>query len=190
MVVDATPAPDGRGGVRARAVASGLTLASGGPVPDGTRLLLDLDDGRSPPGLGERLRVEGRMRPAADRVDPGWWRRWLARQGIAGRLRPDAAAPAGRRGGLEGLRDRWRRWAAARAGAGLTGDRRELVRGMALGGGAGLSEEAAGAFRDAGLWHLLAVSGQNVTVVAVAVLALLHGRGPATAGGRGRRGGR
>ena len=177
MVVDATPAPDGRGGVRARAVASRLTLAPGGPVPDGTRLLLDLDDGRSPPGLGDRLRVEGRMRPAADRDDPGWWRRWLARQGIAGRLRPDVAAPAGHRGGLEGVRDRWRRWTAARAGAGLEGDRRELVRGMALGGGAGLSEEAAGAFRDAGLWHLLAVSGQNVTVVAVAVLALLMAAG-------------
>ena len=102
VVVNATPAPDGRGGVRARAVASRLTLAPGGPVPDGTRLLLDLDDGRSPPGLGDRLRVEGRMRPAADRDDPGWWRRWLARQGIAGRLRPDVAAPAGRRGGLEG----------------------------------------------------------------------------------------
>ena len=177
VVVDATPAPDGRGGARARAVASGLTLAPGGPVPDGTRLLLDLDDGRSPPGLGDRLRVEGRMRPAADGDDPGWWRRWLARQGIAGRLRPDVAAPDGRRGGLDGVRDRWRRWTAASAGAGLEGDRRELVRGMALGGGAGLSEEAADAFRDAGLWHLLAVSGQNVTVVAVAALALLMAAG-------------
>jgi competence protein ComEC len=177
VVVDATPVPDGRGGVRARAVASGLALEPGGPVPDGTRLLLDLDDGRSPPGLGDRLRVEGRMRPAADRDDPGWWRRWLARQAIAGRLRPDVATPDGRRGGPAGLRDRWRRWTAASAGAGLEGDRRELVRGMALGGGAGLSQEAADAFRDAGLWHLLAVSGQNVTVVAVAALALLMAAG-------------
>ncbi len=48
---------------------------------------------------------------------------------------------------------------------------------MALGGGSGLSEGAAEAFRDAGLWHLLAVSGQNVTVVAIAALALLRALG-------------
>ncbi len=48
---------------------------------------------------------------------------------------------------------------------------------MALGGGEGLSEGAADAFRDAGLWHLLAVSGQNVAVVAVAVLASLEALG-------------
>ena len=65
----------------------------------------------------------------------------------------------------------------ARAGAGLSGDRAALVRGMALGGGEGLSEEAGDAFRDAGLWHLLAVSGQNVAVVAIAVLALLGALG-------------
>ncbi|WP_217915614.1 ComEC/Rec2 family competence protein [Miltoncostaea marina] len=61
--------------------------------------------------------------------------------------------------------------------AGLGGDRAALVRGMALGGGATLSEGAATAFRDAGVWHLLAVSGQNVTVVAMAALALLVAAG-------------
>ncbi len=83
----------------------------------------------------------------------------------------------GRRGGLAGLRDRWREWAGARAGAGLAGDRAALVRGMALGGGEGLSQGAGDAFRDAGLWHLLAVSGQNVAVVAIAVLAGLRALG-------------
>src|SRR5262249_47351356 len=57
------------------------------------------------------------------------------------------------------------------------GDRAALVRGMALGGGAGLSPGAEHAFRDAGLWHLLAVSGQNVAVVALAALAGLRGLG-------------
>lgn len=177
VVVDTAPVPDGHGGLRARAVAERLVLDSGTPVPGGTRLLLDLDDGPGPPGLGERLRVSGRLRPAARPDAPGWWRRWLERQGIAARLRPASLRADGRRGGLRGLRDRWRRWAAARAGAGLSGDRRELVRGMALGGGSGLSEGAAEAFRDAGLWHLLAVSGQNVTVVAIAALALLRALG-------------
>jgi competence protein ComEC len=176
VVLDAVPVPDGYGGLRARAVVERLVLASGAPVPRGTRLLLDLDDSAGP-SLGQRVRVVGRLRPPAAADAPGWWRRWLARQGIAGRLRPASLRPDGRRGGALGLRDVWRRWAAANAGAGLSGDRRELVRGMALGGGSGLSEGAAQAFRDAGLWHLLAVSGQNVTVVAVAALAMLGALG-------------
>ncbi len=186
VVVDAAPVPDGHGGLRARGVVERMALSSGAAVPEGTRLLLDLDDGQRRPSLGQRLRLSGRLRPAADAQDPGWWRRWLARQGIAARLRPASLRHDGRRGGLPGLRDGWRRWAEEHAGAGLSGDRRELVRGMALGGGSGLSEAAAEAFRDAGLWHLLAVSGQNVTVVAIAALALLRALGlrrrPAVAG--------
>lgn len=176
VVVDATPVPDGRGGVRARAAAEGLTLMSGGAVPRGARVLLELRAG-APPPVGARLRVAGRLRPPAGSAGPGWWRRWLARQGIAARMRPQSVRREGRRGGLAGARDRWREWAGRNAAAGLGGDRRELVRGMALGGGAGLSEGATAAFRDAGLWHLLAVSGQNVTVVAVATLALLGALG-------------
>lgn len=186
VVVDATPVPDGRGGVRARAVSDGMELETGAAVPAGTRLLLDLDRAFRPPPVGGRLRVSGRLRPPARPDAPGWWRRWVARQGIAARMRPATLRPDGARGGLAGLRDRWRRWAAANAGDGLSGDRRELVRGMALGGGEGLSEPAAQAFRDAGLWHLLAVSGQNVAVVAVAALGMLSAiglrRGPAVAG--------
>ena len=88
-----------------------------------------------------------------------------------------AATREGQRGGLAGLLDGWRRWAGENAGAGLSGDRAALVRGMALGGGTGLSEDSAQAFRDAGLWHLLAVSGQNVAVVALAVLVALRAVG-------------
>ncbi|MDX6644583.1 MAG: competence protein ComEC, partial [Miltoncostaeaceae bacterium] len=98
-------------------------------------------------------------------------------QGIAGTLRAAEVRIVGRRGGLRGLRDRWRLWAGGAAAAGLSGDRAALVRGMALGGGAGLSQQAAQAFRDSGLWHLLAVSGQNVAVVALAALAALRALG-------------
>ena len=111
--------------------------------------------------------MRGRASDAAGADAPGWWRAYLARQGIAARLRVSAATREGQRGGLAGLLDGWRRWAGENAGAGLSGDRAALVRGMALGGGTGLSEESAQAFRDAGLWHLLAVSGQNVAVVAL-----------------------
>ena len=173
VVLDAPMAPDGRGGMRGRAVVERLDARGGPPVPPGTRLLLDLGGSEAPPPPGARLRVSGRLSPAAGPRSPGWWRSWLERQGIAGRLAPDSTRREGRRGGLAGLRDRWREWAGRHAGAGLTGDRAAIVRGMALGGGAGLSEDAAADFRDAGLWHLLAVSGQNVAVVAMATLSLL-----------------
>ena len=174
--VDAPPAPDPRGGWRARVVADRLSLG-GVTVPRGTRLLADLPAGRAPPPLGARLAVRARAGDAAGPDAPGWWRAYLARQGIAARLRVSAATREGQRGGLAGLLDGWRRWAGENAGAGLSGDRAALVRGMALGGGSGLSEESAQAFRDAGLWHLLAVSGQNVAVVALAVLAALRAVG-------------
>ncbi|HET6691455.1 MAG TPA: ComEC/Rec2 family competence protein, partial [Miltoncostaeaceae bacterium] len=177
VVIDAPPRPDGFGGLRARARVDDLRAAPGRRLPGRLRVLLDLPAGPGAPGLGERVRVSGWMRAPASAASPDWWRAWLERQGIAGRLRPETLAPAGRRGGLDGLRDRWRTWAAAHAGAGLSGDREALVRGMALGGGDALSEEGATAFRDAGLWHLLAVSGQNVTVVALAALALLRALG-------------
>lgn len=177
VVVDAPPVPDGFGGHRMRARVSRLDVAGEAPIADGTRVLLTLGRGKRPPAAGTRLRVAGRLQPASTRASPGWWNRWLARQGISARLRADTARYAGRRGGIAGMRDRWRGWATRNAGAGLGGDTATLVRGMALGGGAHLSEGAAEAFRDAGIWHLLAVSGQNVTVVAIAVLVLLRALG-------------
>ena len=189
VVVDAPPQPDGYGGLRARAQAEDLRARRALPAARGRpRCCSTCAADEQPPVLGARLRVAGWLQAPASSTSPGWWRAWLARQGIAGRLRPETVVAEGRRGGLAGLRDRWREWAARRAGAGLSGDRAALVRGMALGGGAGLSEGAATAFRDAGLWHLLAVSGQNVTVVALAVLALLRALGVRPARGGGRRG--
>lgn len=172
VVVQTPPVPDGFGGWRMRAGAESLAAQEGGVVPPGARLLLSLrhDD---PPAVGTRLRVSGRLRPASTRHSPAWWRSWLERQGIAARIAPRSAIPDGRRGGIAGVRDRWREWTTANVAAGLHGDTGALVRGMALGGGSLLSEEAAADFRDAGIWHLLAVSGQNVTVVAMAALALL-----------------
>jgi competence protein ComEC len=174
VVVDVPPREGARGWT-ARGVVVALRV-DGRPVRPGTRLLLDLGT-RPPPELGTVLAVRGRARPAAGPAAPGWWRAFLARQRIA--LRVDAAGwrAAGRRGGPAGLRDRWRRWAAAGAGRGLQGDVAGVVRGMALGGGAGISEAAQQDFRDAGLWHLLAVSGQNVGVVALAALAALRAAG-------------
>ena len=161
IVVDAPPAPDGRGGLRARAVVERMALrrrhgrARGHAHPAGR---WTTPTAPSAPGGPPR-----RGRAPASRVELGV-ARLVARRGWSAAASPPASAsatgaPEGRRGGPRGgQRDGWRRWAADGAAAGLGGDRAALVRGMALGGGSGLSEAAAQAFRDAGLWHLLAVS--------------------------------
>jgi competence protein ComEC len=53
---------------------------------------------------------------------------------------------------------------------GVHGERRGLIAGVVLGDDAGLSEELRDRFRASGLYHLLAVSGQNVALVAGGVL--------------------
>lgn len=168
VVLRSPPVADDRGGFRAEVEAHRLS-ATRGVVRPGARLLASLPEG-APPPVGARLDVRGRLVAASNRRSPKWWTRYLARRGIGGRLVVRSTTTVGRRGGLAGARDAWREWVWAGAATGLSGDRAALVRGMALGGGSGLSEPAATAFRDAGLWHLLAVSGQNVAVVALAML--------------------
>jgi competence protein ComEC len=175
--VDGLPQESPRG-ARARVRARDLIGGAGRRVPRGTRLLAQLpEDGPSAVERGQVLRITGRAVAAASARSPGWWRAHLARTGIAARLEVATATAAGRRYGLPGLRDRWRNAVAGAAGTGASGEPRAVVRGMALGGGRDLSEATARAFRDAGLWHLLAVSGQNVTIVALAALAVLRAAG-------------
>jgi competence protein ComEC len=54
----------------------------------------------------------------------------------------------------------------------LTGERRAVLAGLVLGEEEGLSEELREDFRSSGLYHLLAVSGQNVAFVAGGVLVV------------------
>ena len=154
-------------------------------VPIGTRLVAELPDRGPDVRLGMRLRVVGRLAPAATARSPDWWRAYLVRQGIAARLTVESVRVIGTRGGLTGVRDRARNAAIEAVGRGLSGEPRAVVRGMTLGGGSGLSEETAQQLRDAGVWHLLAVSGQNVGMVGIALTVLLQalgfGKRPATA---------
>src|SRR5439155_23982736 len=48
---------------------------------------------------------------------------------------------------------------------GLTGERRAVLEGVVLGDDAGLGEGLKTSFRRSGLYHLLAVSGQNVILL-------------------------
>ncbi len=171
--VDTQPQQTTRG-LRVRVLVVALAA---GHVPPGSRLLADLPQHAPRVRLGMRLRVTGRLVPAATARSPGWWRAYLERSTITGRLDLHAVQVIGARGGLAGLRDRVRNAATDAVGSGLSGERRAVVRGMALGGGAGLSEATAQSLRDAGVWHLLAVSGQNVAMVGIAIMALLGALG-------------
>ncbi len=104
-------------------------------------------------------------------------RSYLRRHGIHVVLRASHLRVVGARGGLLGVVDRLRSHISRTMAPGLTGERRALVAGVVLGEDEGLSRETADAFRTAGLYHLVAVSGQNVLVVGggVLFLALLFG---------------
>ena len=134
-------------------------------------VLLELPRGRAPP-QGARLEILGelvRPRGASRGFDEA---RWLRRQGVHVVLRGDRWRVVGRRGGVAGFADRLRAWLGRSAGHGLTGERRGIVEGVVLGDDAGLSDDLRRDFRASGLYHLLAVSGQNVALVAGSALLL------------------
>ena len=92
-------------------------------------------------------------------------RTFLRRRGVHVILRARGFRVVGRRGGVGGLADRLRR-ALVRGLAGLTGERRAVLAGVVLGEDEGLNDNLRDAFRKSGLYHLLAVSGQNVALLA------------------------
>ncbi|MDF1602077.1 ComEC/Rec2 family competence protein [Nocardioides sp. YIM 152315] len=114
--------------------------------------------------LGARVRVSGRLGPADDHDLAGV---------LAARGPPDVVAPP----------DVWWRGAAAvrrsiRASvAHRPADERDLVPALVDGDDAGLDEGLAADFRTAGLTHLLAVSGTNLTLVVGFLLVLARWAG-------------
>jgi competence protein ComEC len=140
-------------------------LALGEPV------LLDLPVGRSPPqGAVIALRARLRLpRPASHGFDV---RTWLRRHGVHVVVLGRDWRIVGRRGGIGGYADRVRSWLARGVAAGLTGERRAVLEGILLGEDQDIPPELQTSFRVSGLYHLLAVSGQNVIFVAGGVLGL------------------
>lgn len=132
-------------------------------------VLLKLPPGRAPP-QGARLEVIAKIelpRPPRDGFDE---RAWLQRQGVHVVLRADRWRIVGRRGGIGGVADRLRARVARSMAPGLRGERRAILAGVVLGDDAALSDDLRDDFRASGLYHLLAVSGQNVALVAGGVL--------------------
>jgi competence protein ComEC len=88
-------------------------------------------------------------------------------------LRAERWRVLGRRGGLGGVADRLHGRLVRDAVPGLHGERRAVVEGVVLGEDQGLSDGLKQRFRASGLYHLLAVSGGNVVVVAAGAAGLM-----------------
>jgi len=134
-------------------------------------VLLELPLGRAPPqgALLEAITTVRLPRPASHGFDE---RAWLRHQGIHVVLRADRWTLAGHRGGLWGVADRLRAALARSTARGLHGERGGVVEGVVLGDEQALSANLRDRFRASGLYHLLAVSGQNVALVAAGTLVL------------------
>lgn len=133
------------------------------------RVLLELPAERAPP---QGAVVELRARPVEPRgPETGFDERgWLARQGAHVVLRGRDPLIVGRRGGIGGVADRLRAHVESTLASGTTGERRALLAGIVLGEDAALPEPVRESFRRSGLFHLLAVSGQNVAITAIGVV--------------------
>jgi competence protein ComEC len=134
-------------------------------------VLLELPLGRAPPqgGLLEAVTTVRLPKLPKHGFDE---RAWLRHHGVHVVLRADRWRLVGHRGGLCSIADRLRRALAGSIAPGLHGERRGVIEGVVLGDEQGLSEQLRERFRTSGLYHLLAVSGQNVVLVAGGALAL------------------
>jgi competence protein ComEC len=134
-------------------------------------VLLKLPRGRAPPqgalmeGFGQLTHPHG----PRDGFDE---RTWLRRHGVHVLLRVAHWRVVGRRGGFGSMADALRRQLQRSVARGLSGDRAAVLEGVVLGEDSGLSDELKERFRASGLYHLLAVSGQNVALVAAGALLL------------------
>lgn len=140
-------------------------------VPLQERVQLQLPLGRAPPqgAILDALVVVSEPAGPQHGFDE---RTWLRRQGVHVVLRVDDWRIVGHRGGVGGAADRLRRWLARASGRNLGGQRRAVVEGVLLGDDDALSPGLKTAFRRSGLYHLLAVSGENVVLLACGVLGL------------------
>ena len=166
LVVTAPPREE-RFDIRAQGI---IRSFRGKPVHEPVQL--ELATGRSPPQgavLSALVVVTAPKGPAADGFDE---RTYLRRHGIHVVLRVDAWHRIGRRGGIGGVADRLHIGLAGSIAPRLTGERRAVLEGIVLGDDAALSQGLRKDFQASGLYHLLAVSGQNVVLVAAGALGL------------------
>lgn len=138
-------------------------------------------------GAGERIVLRSRRDVPRPRVDVGDelhvrglvealapWEGYQRVCGAHAAVVPRLARPTGhRRGGAAGAVDGVRRAAEGALLAGLPVAQAALARGMVLGQDDSLDDRTRADFRRSGLAHLLAASGQNVTLLAIVAAAVL-----------------
>lgn len=134
-------------------------------------VLLRLPPGRSPP-QGTLLELSGEIRAPRGPENGFDERTWLRRHGVHVVVVASRWRAVGKRGGLAGLADGLRSRLARTMAPGVGGERRAVIAGIVLGEDEGLSDDLRTRFRASGLYHLLAVSGQNVALIVGGVLAL------------------
>ncbi len=119
--------------------------------------------------IGAGVHASGRLaRP------PDYYRSTLRRQGISTILRTGRIDPTGAtRGGLAGRLDAIRSRAEEGLGEGMPEREAALARGFVLGQDDRIDPATITDFRRSGLAHLLAVSGQNVVLLALLAIPLL-----------------
>ena len=164
-------------------------------APDRVRVLLDVEAvvteverrqasgrvlvtiyGEAPPlGEGQRIAADLRLHPPVGYRNPGGfdYPAQLRREGIAlvGSGRGDRIRPL--TVDVPPWPARVKRWAVARLNAELPEASAALLAGLLLGERAALPRETDDAFRRAGAYHVLAVSGFNVALLAASVFAVL-----------------
>jgi competence protein ComEC len=157
----------------------------------GTRVLLRFEGRDGSTGrldraaIGDEVAVAGRLRQAVNGPGASFdFAAHLRRRGIAGELLVDRTRLTGaRRAGIVGALDRLRSRAEQAVAAGLQDGDAALALGMVLGEDEQIDSATRDDWRDAGLSHLLAVSGQNVMLLMALALPMLVAAG---LGPRGR----
>ena len=136
---------------------------------DDGRLLVSAPEPVPDLPVGAEIEAEGTIRPP-----PGWQRDYLARYGIRQVLEArDVELTDGRRGGLPALIDAVRDRAEAALGRGTPEPESALLRGFVLGEDDRIEPATVEDFKRSGLAHLLAVSGENVMLLALLASPLL-----------------
>jgi competence protein ComEC len=133
------------------------------------RLMVEVDEPAPDLGVGEGIEASGTTREPQD-----WERSYLERLGIATVLVARELRPTGaRRGGLEGMLDGVRDRAEAALERGTSAAASALLRGFVLGEDDRIDAVTIDVFKRSGLAHILAVSGQNVILLALLANAVL-----------------
>jgi competence protein ComEC len=128
--------------------------------------------------IGDEVVAAGRLAPPGAEAQASGYAKYLRRAGVRVVLHADRVRLTGRRrGGLPGVIDAVRRRAEAGVSAGLGDAQGALARGMVLGADEDIPQRMSDDFKRSGLAHLLAVSGQNVTLLALLAWPLLGALG-------------